>query len=58
MAEWLGSHALLQWPGVSPVPDPGHGHGTACRAVAGVASHRLQLEGPATKNIQLCTGGL
>ena len=35
--------------------DPGHGHGTAH---VEVASHMTQLEGPTTKNIQLCSGGL
>ena len=32
-------------------PDPGRGH-------VEVVSHMLQLEGPTTKNIQLCAGGI
>ena len=37
---------------------PGCGHGTARQAYAEAASHMPQLEGPTTKNIQLCTQGL
>ena len=38
--------------------NPGRGHGTAHQGHAEAASHRPQLEGPTTKNTQLCTGGL
>ena len=34
--------------------DPGRGHGTTHQAIE-VVSHMPQLEGPTTKNIQLCT---
>ena len=36
--------------------DPGRGHGTAHRPRWG-GVHMPQLEGPTTKNIQLCTRG-
>ena len=38
--------------------NPGHRHGTGSSSHAGTASHMPQLEGPTTKNTQLCTGGL
>ena len=58
MAEWLSSRALLQAAQCFVSSNPGHGHGTVHLNHAEVASHMPQLEGPATKNIQLCTGGL
>ena len=56
VAEWLSLRALLQQPRVSPVQilawtwyySSGH---------AEAASHMPQLEGPTTKNTQLCTWG-
>ena len=53
MSEWLSSRALLRWPGVSPVGILGPWHRSSSHAEA--ASHMPQLEGPTTKNIQLCT---
>ena len=55
MAEWLSSHAPLQVAQCFVGSNPGRGHGTAHQATA---SHVPQLEGPTTKNIQLCTRGL
>ena len=56
MAEWLGSCAPLRWPRVSLVRILGV---DTARLVgcAGVASHMPQLEGPTTKDTQLCTRG-
>ena len=50
MAQWLSSCTPLQAARDFAGSDPGRGH-------AEVASHVPQLEGPTTKNIQLCTGG-
>ena len=58
MAEWLSSHALLQAALCFIGSNPGRGYGTAHQDHAEAASHMPQLEGPTTKNIQLCTGGL
>ena len=58
MAEWLGLRALLEVAQCFVGLDPGRGHGTAHQSHAEAASHMPQLEGPSTKNIQLCTGGL
>ena len=59
MAEWLSLRAPLQAAQCFVGLNPGHGHGTAHQTThAEAASHMPQLEGPATKNIQLCTGGL
>ena len=38
--------------------NPGHGHDTTPSSHAEAASHMPQLEGPTTKNAQLCTGEL
>ena len=63
MAQWLSSRsasAAQRFAGL----DPGRGHGTAHQAWyrssghAEAASHMPQLEGPTTKNIELCTGGV
>ena len=55
VAKWLSSCTPLQRPRVSPVrilpADMASGHAEA-------ASHMPQLEGPTTKNIQICTRGL
>ena len=56
MAEWLSLHALLQRPRVSPVQILGADTAPLVKP-AKAASHMPQLEGPTTKNIQLCTGG-
>ena len=58
MAEWLSSRAPLQAAQCFVGSNPGRGHGTAHQNHAEAASHMPQLEGPTTKNIQLCTGGL
>ena len=58
MAEWLSSRALLQAAQCFVGSGPGRGQGAAHSGRAGVASHMPQLEGPTTKNMQLCTGGL
>ena len=59
MAEWLGSCALLPWPGISLVwMDIGCRQGTDGWGPAEAASHMPQLEGPTTRNTRLCTGGL
>ena len=57
MAKWLGSCAPLQATQCFVGSNPGRGHGTAHQNQAEAASHIPQLEGPTTKNIQLCTGG-
>ena len=58
VAEWLSLRAPLQAAQCSIGSDPGRGHGTAPSGHTGAASHMPQLEGPTTKNIQLCTRGL
>ena len=58
MAEWLSSRALLQAAQCFVGSNPGRGHGTCSSDHAEAVSHMPQLEGPATKNVQLCTGGL
>ena len=57
VAEWLSSHALLRRPGFHGF---GSWAGTWHRSLghAEAASHMPQLEGPTTKNVQLCAGGL
>ena len=57
VAKWLSSPTLLQVAQCFAGSNSGHGQGTAL-SHAEVASHMPQLEGPTTKNIQLCTGGL
>ena len=52
MAEWLSSRASLQ------VAQCFFGSSHCSLNHAEAASHMPQLEGPTTKNIQLCTGGL
>ena len=39
-----------------PGSNPGHGYGTAHRAMLTQHSHMPQLEGPTTENTRLCTG--
>ena len=56
VADWLSSRDLLQQPRVSPVRILGTDVDRSL-SHAEAASHTLQLEGPTTKNIQLCTGG-
>ena len=58
MAEWLSSHAPLQVALCFVGSNPGHGHGHCSSNYAEAASHMPQLEGPTTKNIQLCAGEL
>ena len=57
MAKWLGLRALLRWRRVSPVRILGTDMAPLIKP-AKVASHMPQLEGPTTKNTQLCTRGL
>ena len=57
MAEWLSSHAPLQAAQCFIDLNPGCGHGTAHQTTLRQHSPMPQLEGPTTKNIQLCTGG-
>ena len=56
MAKWLSSHAPLPPPSVLPVRILGADM-VPLSSHAEAASHMPQLEGPTTKNIQLCTGG-
>ena len=57
MAEWLSSRAPRRRPSVSLVRILGADmHCSSNHTEA--ASHMPQLEGPTTKNIQLCNGGL
>ena len=56
MAEWLSSLALLQWPRVLWVQILGADMELLIKPCV-AASHMPQLEGPTTKNTQLCTGG-
>ena len=58
MAEWLISHAPLQVAQCFVGSNPGRGHGTAHQNHDEAVSHMPQVEGPTTKNIQLCTRGL
>ena len=58
MAEWLSSRAPLQAAQCFVGLNPRRGHGTAHQNHAEAASHMPQLEGPTTKNIQLCAGEL
>ena len=57
MAVQLSSHALLRWPRVSQVQILGADMAPLIKP-SEAASHMSQLEGPTTKNIQLCTRGL
>ena len=54
MAEWLSSRAPLQVAQCFVGSNPGRGSSNHAEA----ASHMPQLEGPTTKNIQLCMGVL
>ena len=57
MAKWLNSRPPLQQPRVLQFTSwTWTRHQSSSHAEA--ASHMPQLEGPTTKNIQLCTGGL
>ena len=58
MAEWLSLRAPLQATQCFVGSNPGCGHGTAHLNHAEAVSRMPQLEGLATKNIQLRTGGL
>ena len=58
VAEWLSSCTPVQVAQCFVGSNPGCGHGTAHVNHAEAVSHMPQLEGPTTKNIQLCTGGL
>ena len=57
MAEWLSLRSAVWWPRVSPVQILGMDM-ALLTGRAEAASHLPQLEGPTTKNMQLCTGGL
>ena len=57
LAEWLTSSALLRRAGVSLVRILVADMAPLIRP-SEAASHTPQLEGPTTKNTQLCTGGL
>ena len=56
--EWLISGAPLQVAQCFVSSNPGCGQWHCSSSHAEAASHMPQLEGPTTKNIQLCTGGL
>ena len=56
MAEWLSPRALLQAAQCFVGPNPGQWTWDCSSNHAEAASHMPQLEGPTTKNIQLCTG--
>ena len=56
MVEWLSSCTLLPRPRVSPVQIPGADMAPLIKPCE-AASHMPQLEGPTTKNTQLCTRG-
>ena len=58
MAEWLSSRAPLWRPRVSPVFRSRARTWHCSSSHAEAASHMPQLEGPTTKNTQLCTRGL
>ena len=58
MAEWLSLRAPLQAAQGFSGSNPGRGHGTAHQAMLRAVSHMPQVEGPTTKNAQLCTRGL
>ena len=58
MAEWLSLCAPLQAAQCFVGSNPGHGHGTAHQTTLRQRPTYHKLEGPTTKNIQLCTGGL
>ena len=48
-AKWLSSRALLSWPGVHWILDPGHGPTCCSSSHAMAASHIEELEGLTTR---------
>ena len=57
VAELLSSCALLRWTRVLLVPIPDVDMALLIKPWWDSIPHATQLEGPTTKNIQLCTGG-
>ena len=54
VAEWLGSRAPLQEAQCFVGSNPGRGHGIVRQTTVRQRPTMPQLEGPTTKNIQLC----